>query len=50
MSKNTIIVLIYHCRKLLDLVRLRVFENRVPRRLFGPKRDVVTGGWRNLHN
>jgi hypothetical protein len=27
-----------------------VFENRVLRRLFGPKRDVVTGGWRKLHN
>jgi hypothetical protein len=30
--------------------RLGVFENRVPRRIFGPKRDEVTGGWRNLHN
>jgi hypothetical protein len=29
---------------------LRVFENRVLRRLFGPKRDGVTGGWRKLHN
>jgi hypothetical protein len=27
-----------------------VFENRVLRRIFGPKRDVVTGGWRKLHN
>jgi hypothetical protein len=27
-----------------------VFENRVLRRIFGPKRDRVTGGWRNLHN
>jgi hypothetical protein len=27
-----------------------VFENRVLRRLFGPKRDEVTGGWRKLHN
>jgi hypothetical protein len=27
-----------------------VFENRVLRRLFGPKRDGVTGGWRKLHN
>jgi hypothetical protein len=25
--------------------RLRVFENRVLRRIFGPKRDEVTGGW-----
>jgi hypothetical protein len=31
-------------------VLLRVFENRVLRRLFGPKRDEVTGGWRKLHN
>jgi hypothetical protein len=27
-----------------------VFENRVLRKLFGPKRDGVTGGWRKLHN
>jgi hypothetical protein len=26
-----------------------VFENRVLRRIFGPKRDGVTGGWRKLH-
>jgi hypothetical protein len=30
--------------------RLRVFENRVLRRIFGPKRDEVTGKWRKLHN
>jgi hypothetical protein len=30
--------------------RLRVFENRVLRRIFGPKRDDVTGDWRKLHN
>jgi len=30
--------------------RLRVFENRVLRRLFGPKRDEVTEEWRKLHN
>jgi hypothetical protein len=30
--------------------RLRVFENRVIRRIFGPKRDEVTGEWRKLHN
>jgi uncharacterized membrane protein len=29
--------------------RLRVFENRVLRRIFGPKREV-TGNWRKLHN
>jgi hypothetical protein len=27
-----------------------VFENRVLRRIFGPKRDEVTGEWRKLHN
>jgi hypothetical protein len=27
-----------------------VFENRVFRRIFGPKSDEVTGGWRKLHN
>jgi hypothetical protein len=27
-----------------------VFENRVLRRIFGPKRDEVMGGWRKLHN
>jgi hypothetical protein len=27
-----------------------VFENRVLRRIFGPKSDEVTGGWRKLHN
>ena len=30
--------------------RLRVFENRVLRRIFGSKRDGVTGEWRKLHN
>jgi hypothetical protein len=30
--------------------RLRVFENRVLRRVFGPKRDDGTGEWRKLHN
>jgi hypothetical protein len=29
---------------------LRVFENKTLRRIFGPKRDKVTGGWRKLHN
>jgi hypothetical protein len=29
---------------------MRVFENRVLRRIFAPKRDEVTGGWRKLHN
>jgi hypothetical protein len=30
--------------------RLRVFENRVLRRIFGPKGDEVTGNWRKLHS
>jgi hypothetical protein len=30
--------------------RLRVFENRALRRIFGPKRDEETGDWRKLHN
>jgi hypothetical protein len=30
--------------------RLRVFENRVLRKVFGPKRDEVTGEWRKLHS
>jgi hypothetical protein len=30
--------------------RLRVFENRVLRRIFGPKRDELTGRWGKLHN
>jgi hypothetical protein len=30
--------------------RLRVFENRVPRRILGPKREEIIGNWRKLHN
>jgi hypothetical protein len=33
-----------------NLRRLRVFENTVLRRIFGPKTDEVTGEWRKLHN
>ena len=29
---------------------MRVFENRLLRRIFGPKRDEVTVEWRELHN
>jgi hypothetical protein len=47
-------VVLYGCEtwslKLREECRLRVFENRVLRRIFGPKRDEVTGGWRKLHN
>ena len=35
---------------LRDERRLRVFENWMLRRVFGPKRDEVTGEWRKLHN
>jgi len=47
-------VVLYGCETwsltLREKRRLRVFENRVLRRIFGPKRDKVTGGWRKLHN
>jgi PAS domain-containing protein len=33
-----------------DVKGRRVFENRVLRRMFGPKRDEMIGGWRKLHN
>jgi hypothetical protein len=35
---------------LREELRLRAFENRVLRRIFGPKRDEVTREWRRLHN
>jgi len=31
-------------------VKLKVFENRVLRRIFGPKREEAAGDWRRLHN
>jgi hypothetical protein len=34
----------------MEEYRLRVFENKVLRRIFRPKGDEVTGGWRKLHN
>ena len=47
-------VVVYGCEiwslTLREESRLRVFENRVSRRVFGPKRDEVTGEWRKLHN
>jgi hypothetical protein len=43
-------VVLYRCDTLRREHRLRVFENRVLRRIFGPKRDKVTGEWRKLHN
>jgi hypothetical protein len=63
LSKNTKIkiyrtailpVVLYGCETwsltLREEHRLRVFENRVLRRIFGPKRDEVTGEWRRLYN
>jgi hypothetical protein len=35
---------------LRDEYRLRIFENRVLRRIFGPKRKEVAGSWSRLHN
>ena len=40
----------YHSLTLREEHRLSVFENRVLRRIFGPKRDEVAGEWRKLHN
>jgi hypothetical protein len=63
LSKNTKIrvyrtiilpVVLYGCETwsltLREEQRLRVFENRVLRNIFGPKRDEATGDWRRLHN
>jgi hypothetical protein len=36
--------------KLREECRFRAFENRVLRRIFGPKREEVLRGWRRLHN
>jgi hypothetical protein len=38
------------CLTIREEQRLRVFENRVLRRIFGLKRDEVMGGWKKLHN
>jgi hypothetical protein len=47
-------VVLYGCETwsltLTEECRLKVFENRVLRRIFGPKRNEVTGEWRKLHN
>ena len=46
-------VVLYGCETLSLTLReehrLRVFENRVLRRIFGPKRNEVTGEWKKLH-
>ena len=47
-------VVLYGCETwsftLREERKLRVFENRLLRRIFGPRRDEVTGVWRKLHN
>jgi hypothetical protein len=47
-------VILYGCETwsltLSEEHNLRLFENRVLGRIFGPKRDEVTGEWRKLHN
>jgi hypothetical protein len=51
---KTVVVVLYGCENwsltLMEERRPRVLENRVLRRIFGPKRDEVTGEWRKLHN
>jgi len=51
--RTIILPVLYGCETwsltLLEEGRLWVFENRVLRRIFGPKRDEVTGEWRKLH-
>ena len=53
-SQNTaniiIIIIIIIQTKLHEERRLRVFENKMLRRISGPRRDEVTGDWRRLHN
>ena len=49
-----LLVVLYGCETwsltLREERRLRVFENRVLRRIFGPRKDKITGEWRKLHN
>ena len=51
---NIILLILYRCETWLltmrEELRLRVFENMVLWRMFGPRRDEVTGEWRKLHN
>jgi hypothetical protein len=52
--KTIILPVLYGCETwsltLKEAHRLGVFENRVLRRIYGPRRDKVTGEWRKLHN
>jgi hypothetical protein len=53
-KKKTFNFIVYGCETwsltLREETRLRMFDNRVLRRVFGPMRDEVTGEWRKLHN
>ena len=53
-ERTTVFITAFGCETwsltLREERRLRVFENRVLRRVFGPRRDEVTGEWRKLHN
>ena len=53
-TKYNFPVVLYGCETwsptLREESKLRVFENRALRKIFGPKRDEVTGKWRKLHN
>jgi hypothetical protein len=50
-QKTTVLpVVLYGCETWSLTLREVVFENRVLRRIFGPRRDEVTGGWRKLHD
>jgi hypothetical protein len=53
--RTIILSVVLYGRETLSLTlreerKLRVFENMVLRRIFGPRRDEVTGEWRRLHN
>jgi hypothetical protein len=53
--RNTILPVVFHGCETWSLTlreerRVRVFENRVLRRILGPKRNEVTGEWKKLHN
>jgi hypothetical protein len=54
MQLGKLLVVPYECKTwsltLREEQRLRVFENRVLGRIFGLKKDEVTGDWRKLHN
>jgi hypothetical protein len=51
--KTVILPVVFYgcvCLTFMEEHKPRTFENRVPRKIFGLKRDEITGGWRKLHN